>query len=81
MIYTHKDGIQKFSNSDLRRQARFLPRDKFPFNTGIAIAPNHSIRMFSFKKGFIGVWIDNAEMANTLKFFFDICWEFAQKEK
>lgn len=81
VIYTHKDGIQNFTDRQLLREARFLPRQQFPFNSGIVIAPNHSVRMYSYKNGFIGVWIENLDMANSLKTIFDLCWKNAQKEK
>lgn len=81
VIYTHKNGIQNFSSSEKLREARFLPREQFPFDSGIVIAPNHSVRMYSYKNSFIGVWIENPDMANSLKTIFNLCWGVAQKEK
>lgn len=81
VIYTHKDGVQNFTNPHLLREARFLSREQFPFDSAIAIAPNHSIRMYSYKNNFVGVWIEDSDMANTLKIIFDLCWKNAQKEK
>lgn len=81
IIYTHQDGIQNLTDPAKLREARFLSREQFPFNSMIVIAPNHSIRLYSFRDNFIGIWIDDRDMANTLKTIFDICWRRAQKEK
>lgn len=80
LIYTHKDGKQNYTNRALLREAKFLSRDKFPFDASVVIAPSHSVRLLSYKKEFVGIWIDSPEIANTLKVFFDIIWRFAEKE-
>ena len=80
-IYTHKDGHQNHTDLTHFREARFLSRDKFPFDAAIVIAPNHSVRLFSYKNGFKGFWIQNPDIANTLKMMWDVFWEIAEEEK
>jgi len=81
MIYTHADGIQKYNNPKKFREARFLSRSKYPFNSLVVIIPDHSVRIFSFIGGFVGFWIFNKDFANTLKMMWDVFWEIAEEEK
>lgn len=80
VIYTHKNGPVKNASSkkDLRI-ARFVPRNKFPFESMIDIFPRSTVRIYNFKPTFMGVMIENPQVAKTLKAVFDLAWESAEK--
>jgi len=80
VIYTNKNGpVKDATDKKKLRIARFVPRDKFPFESMIDIFPSYGIRIYNFIPNFNGVVIEDKQVAKTLKAIFDISWIGAEK--
>ena len=80
IIYTNASGpIEDSTNKKEMRIARYIPKDKFPFSSSISIIPNQKIKITKYDNNFIGIMINNKEIANTFKAIFDLAWEAAEK--
>ena len=80
-IYTRFAGpFEKIIKGD---KLRIVPQDKFPIAVDITIFSDR-VAISSLKGKLVGVIIENREIASTLRSFFDLAWEAAeryQKEK
>lgn len=77
VIYTHKEGPQPGATDEkLLREARFVARDKYPFEGSIVIRPWYGLRIFSQRKGqFLGITIASKELAKTMESIFKLVWD------
>lgn len=77
VIYTSSKGpiLPKKENS---RERRFIPLDKFPFDTEIYIYSS-KVAIISCKGKIMGVIIENKDIAEALKVVFNLAWEAAEK--
>lgn len=74
VIYTSKKGpIFKAKDSEKLREAKFIDEKNFPFSAGIDIYDN-LIALFTFKDKYIGVVIENEDVANTMRTIFNMIW-------
>lgn len=79
-IYTHKEGpVENAVNKEEFREARFIPSDKFPFQSVISIGPSKIVRIYSYKEAFSGVTIEDERVFNTMKAIFNLAWESTEK--
>ena len=60
------------------REAKFVPKEKFPFSSDIAIYDN-KVAISSLKGKLIGVIIESDSITKTLKSLFYLAWEAADK--
>jgi len=80
VIYTREKGpIEKATNKQELRITRYIPKNKFPFKSSISTIPNQRIQISNYSNNFMGVIIDNKEIANTFKCIFDLAWEGSEK--
>lgn len=78
-IYTHKDGpVKDGSSKNLKREARFVPKDLFPFSASIVIYGN-KVEIITLTEPLTGVLIENEVMANAMRQMFKLAWESAEK--
>lgn len=77
VIYTSKQG--PFLKQEKDAEFRFLPKDKFPFTGSVNIYGN-KVTLTSHKKTITGVIIENREIADTLRAFFDLAWKALEKK-
>lgn len=77
VIYTHRDGPQAdMTNPKELRESRFIPKNRYPFDSSIVIRPWYGLRIFSHRKNeFVGIAIESKELAKTMKSIFDLCWD------
>ncbi|MFA6422930.1 MAG: helix-turn-helix domain-containing protein [Patescibacteria group bacterium] len=79
-IYTRNEGkLDNASNKKELREARFVPKNKFPFNSTISILPGKQIRITTYENNYAGVVIEDAAISNALKAVWDLAWESAEK--
>lgn len=79
VIYTHSKGSYfKQSDPKLLREARFVPRDKFPFSGDMSICGD-TVTLSSLKGKYLGVLIKSKEISDVLRALFDLAWEEAKQ--
>lgn len=78
VIYTYtdeKDVWSKERNKKELRVAKYLPRDKFPFDVIISIYPRKLIKFYYLSDTRpYGVAIESDEFANNMRMFFELAW-------
>lgn len=78
-IYTHKDGPLKEATSNAKlREARFIPRDLFPFDAEIIIHGNIA-QIISLEDPINGVVIENELIVNSLRQMWKLAWKAAEE--
>lgn len=77
MIYTHKNGPRSDADDPKAlREARFIPKDKYPFEGSIVIRPWFGLRIFSHRNDeFVGITVESRELAKTMQSIFQLCWD------
>ena len=77
VIYTHADGPQAgMDDAAEQRQARFVPRGKYPFAASILLVEEADrVVISTFRRGYAGMIIENPELLLTLLTIFDFWWE------
>ncbi len=79
VIYTHKDGpLENASSKKLFREARFIPKDKFPFSTDVIIYGD-KVQLVNLVEPLGGIIIENSGIAAAFKVIFNLSWEAAEK--
>lgn len=76
VIYTSKNGAH-LPNEEGSVKRRFVPFTKFPFSCDIGIYDN-KIALISYTDKIMGVIVENPEIAETLKQFFNLAWDAAK---
>ena len=81
VIYTRNDGpIPNANDPEEMRAARFVPRDKFPFNATISVNPDTGrLIIYSYEGNIGGVMIEDSGITNAFKKIWDLAWEAAEK--
>lgn len=78
-IYTHKDGpVKEASSKALKREARYIPKNLFPFSASIVIY-GKKVEIITLSEPLTGVLIENEIMANAMRQLFKLSWEAAEK--
>ena len=78
ILYTTKRGPLKHANSKIeKREARFLPIEKFPFRSLITIVPGKRVQITNFSDRF-GVLLEDVKVADTFKLIWDLAWDAAE---
>lgn len=82
VFYTSKKGpLLKSNDSTLLREARFVSEKLFPFKAGIDVYDNY-VALYTFKGKIMGIFIENDDVARTMKSVFEMLWEnTGQKHK
>lgn len=79
VIYTSKEGPRAdASDPKEKRMARFVPQEKFPFQSSYTAYADR-LAITSYGKRLMGVMIENKEISQAFKSFFELAWESAQK--
>ena len=79
LIYTSSRGaFLKASDEALLREAKFIPREQFPVPAEISIYGDIVAIDVAKEKPF-GVIIESREIAESMKTFFSLAWEAAEK--
>ena len=74
LIYTNSGGaILKNNDSEMLREAKYIPLDKFPFKSDLAIYGN-SIGISALEGQAVGVIITHQELANSFRALFELLW-------
>lgn len=79
VIYTYSKGKYPWAEGKMR-EVKFLPFDRFPFSASVSICPDVGIQVAKYRDGYVGVIIENTELAQTLSSVFNLCWEMAEKQ-
>jgi sugar-specific transcriptional regulator TrmB len=78
-IYTHKDGPIAGANSAKQlRDARYVPRELFPFDAEIVIHGDKA-QIISLEDPIGGVVIENKQIVNTLRQLWNLAWKAAEE--
>lgn len=75
-LYVKKENMME--PSDLFTERRWVPSDKFPISSDIAVYGD-KIFITAFEGRPIGIIIESKEVANTLRSVFYLAWEAAEK--
>lgn len=80
IIYTSSRGafLKPYDEATLR-EARFVPPEKFPLSCDIAIYGN-TVAISVLKNKIFGVVIENKDIADSMRSFFALAWESAEKK-
>lgn len=82
VIYTHKDGpVPNATNKKELREARFLPREKFPLTGNLSFVKAKKVGIVVYRNNIVAVNIENPDIANMMKAIFDLIWECIKIEK
>lgn len=79
--YTDKSSIKSYEEDAKElRTAKYLPREKFPFDVIFVIYPSNIIKlMYLSEANPYGVAIESGEFAKNLRLFFELAWLGASK--
>lgn len=77
IIYTSKKG-NFLPKKEGTKDRRYVPIDKFPFSAEINIYCN-KLAIATYKGKIIGVIIESQEIANTMKYIFELSWNGSEK--
>ncbi len=79
VIYTRSAGpVVNATSTDELREARFVPRERFPFESVISCAPSSGVIFLSDKKTHTTVVIENKQLSQSFKAIFDLVWMTAE---
>ncbi len=83
VIYTHQGGPQKgMDDPDEQRRAKFVDRAQYPFASTILVIPEvHRVVVSTYRRGYFGVIIENAELAGTLQSIFAFFWDHLEYQR
>lgn len=60
-------------------QARFVPKEKFPYNGDLTVYGKNKVSVINFDKNmFAGVIIEDDTIANMMRMIFDLAWKGAE---
>jgi sugar-specific transcriptional regulator TrmB len=80
VIYTRSEGpLPEANDPSELRVARYVPKDKFPFNSIFTIIPDFGVRITKFTEPLMGVVIEDPGIATAMKVVWDLAWEAAEK--
>lgn len=74
----NKLSIRSEDNKQLR-ESRFIPKDKFPFESDILIFPNLIVVVTFDKNNLMAIVIEDEKVYKTMKMIFQLSWEAAEK--
>lgn len=75
VIYTRNQGpVDNATDPQELREAKFIAREKFPFNSVITTAPEAGVIFMANSRSKTTVVIENSELAQSLKAIFDLLW-------
>jgi sugar-specific transcriptional regulator TrmB len=77
VVYTSGQG-RILKPKEKLKERHFVPKDKFPFSSEINIYDN-KVAVASCRGKIIGVIIESKEMADTMRYLFDLAWEGSNK--
>lgn len=69
--------IVKTEDGKYHRECRLIDSDQFDFTNEINIYDN-KVSIISFKNELIGMIIESAEIANSQRAIFEMCWKFSE---
>lgn len=80
VIYTRKEGpLEDASDPAKLREARFVPREIFPFDATISINPGKEVYIYNYEGSVCGLLIEDPGIANAMKAIWNLAWEGAEK--
>lgn len=78
VLYTYSNADDIWSaerNARDLREAKYLPRDKFPFDVIFVLYPTNLIKLMHMSDSkFYGVAIESEEFAKNMRMFFELAW-------
>ncbi len=80
VIYTRGEGpISHASSEESLREARYVPKDRFPFTSSMTVyGPDHLV-IVSYGEQLLGVAIQSKDIATTFRIIFELAWDSAQR--
>jgi len=79
-IYTRKAGpVENATDPSLLREARFVPKEKFPFEATLSINPGKDVYIYNYNEPICGLLIEDPGISNAMKAIWDLAWEAAEK--
>ncbi|TSC95793.1 MAG: transcriptional regulator TrmB [Candidatus Berkelbacteria bacterium Licking1014_2] len=80
VIYTTSQGrLSDASDKKAMREARFIPKNKFPFSSGFTVYGDDRLALISYGDRLMGVAIESKELTQTFRVIFELAWEAAKK--
>ena len=76
IIYTTSKGRLVDGDEEALRERRYVPKEKFPFSSSVAIYGN-TVQITNLKEPLGGVVIENKQIADSLRIIFNLAWEAA----
>ncbi len=78
LIYTGSQGpILKRRDEEMLREAKYVPPDKFPFKSDIAIYENN-ISISALEGKTVGIIITHKELADSFRALFNLVWNLVE---
>lgn len=78
-IYTYSKGpVLKENDSNMLREAKYIPPEKLPFNVDITVYDD-SVAIAALRGKISGTIIKHQEIANSFKNFLNLIWNLADK--
>lgn len=75
VIYTRDDGpVENATSIEQKRQAKYVSRGEFPFESIITTAPKSGIIFLKDPKTNTAIFIENKLLAQSIKAIFDLLW-------
>ena len=79
LLYTSSKGaIFPLKDEEKLREAKFIPKDKFPIHSDVAIFGD-KVAIASLRGKLVGVIIDDKSITQTMRSLFYLAWEAADK--
>ena len=75
LIYTCKEPVMQRRDEEMLRETKYLPPDKFPFKSDIAVYGDN-IGISALEGKVVGVIITHKELANSFRALFNLLWDF-----
>lgn len=74
LLYTSSKGpVDRYTQKNKLREARFIPKTEFPFSADITIYRN-KVAFISYNNKPIGVIMESKEITDTMKALFHLLW-------
>ncbi|MEK7498433.1 MAG: helix-turn-helix domain-containing protein [Patescibacteria group bacterium] len=80
VIYTRNEGpLPEATNEESQREARYIPKDKFPFTSSVTVYGQDHLTLISYGEQLMGVVIQSHDIATTFRTIFSLAWKASEE--
>jgi len=80
VIYTRAPGpIANATSPTKKREARYIPKDKFPFTSSVTVYGEEYLVLISYGAQLLGVAIQSKDIASTFRTIFELAWKASEE--